>query len=457
LISSSNNQKTKVVIAGASGFVGKALLETLGDNYALTGISRSGRSSNSHCRWVKGDLFSMLDCELALEGQDYAIYLVHSMLPSAKLVQGDFQDYDLVLADNFARAAAKTGIKKIIYLGGIIPEGESLSPHLESRLEVERTLASSGVPVISLRAGLIIGREGSSFQIMRNLVRKLPIMFCPSWTATLSSPIDLRDVCQIIAWSLDRTENETHVYDIGGADTLSYKEMMQRLAKKLNLMRIMFPVPFFSPGLSKLWVTLITGAPKNLVYPLVESLKSQMIPRAAQKISHIELKNFEQMLDHALSQEVSKAKAFSKNISLPENEVRSIQRLETPKLSNATAVANFYFEWLPHFLNPLIKVIKIENRVDFKLLGLKTPMLSLEYSPERSSPDRQLFYLQNCLLAYGEGRGRLEFRDSIDNRVTIAAIHEFKPKLPWFIYKYTQALVHLWVMKSFRKVVKKRL
>lgn len=447
--------------------MGKHLVDVLSEHFDVTGISRSGGSKDSKCRWVKGDLFSLLDCEIALENQDYAVYLVHSMLPSANLVQGDFQDYDLVLADNFARAAQRTNIKKIIYLGGIIPEEENLSPHLESRLEVENTLASSGVPVVSIRAGLIIGSEGSSFQIMRNLVKRLPMMLCPRWTGTKSSPVDLRDVCSVIEWCLKNTENRHKVYDIGGSEILTYKQMMQRLARKLNVFRLMFPVPFFSPGLSKLWVTLITGAPRNLVYPLVESLKSEMVPQVQRQFSHFKFRDFDQMLDFAVSSpkktisdsenKDSKARAFSVNADIPQNEVRSIQRLETPKRSNATAVANFYFEWLPAFLNPIIKVTKSGDQVDFKLWGIKKPMLRLEYSEERSTPDRQLFYLKNSLLASGEGRGRLEFRDIIDGYVTIAAIHEFKPRLPWFIYKYTQAIVHLWVMQSFRKEVEKRL
>ena len=164
-------RKKVIAIAGASGFVGKHLLETLGKNkdYKIRALSRSFEEDDKkkldhmaekgNIEWVQCDLFSMLDLEEALEGVDYAVYLVHSMLPTSKLVQANFEDNDLIIADNFSRIAKKKGVKQIIYLGGIIPPVEDLSPHLRSRLETEETLRHYKVPVTSLRAGIIIGRR----------------------------------------------------------------------------------------------------------------------------------------------------------------------------------------------------------------------------------------------------------------------------------------------------------
>ena len=127
----------KIVVAGASGFVGKQLIKILKDNHQVIGLSRRTRESNDGVEWVQCDLFSLLDIEKTLAGADVAVYLVHSMLPSARLTQGSFRDFDMILADNFSRAAKSTGVKHIVYLSGIIPPDAILSEHLQSRLEVE--------------------------------------------------------------------------------------------------------------------------------------------------------------------------------------------------------------------------------------------------------------------------------------------------------------------------------
>lgn len=269
----------KIVIAGASGFVGKQLLSVLNKDHEIVGISRRPRKSEGGIHWVQCDLFSLLDIERTLNGADVAIYLVHSMLPSARLTQGSFRDFDMILADNFSRAAKLANVKHIIYLSGIIPPDALLSEHLQSRLEVENILKSSGVPTTSLRAGLIIGPEGSSFEMMLRLVQRLPAMVCPYWTSTLSYPIAVWDVVAVINHCIENGPLETtDCLDICGPDPLSYEEMMRHLSLKLDKKHMFLPVPFVSPQLSKLWVRLITGAPKDLVYPLVDSLKTHMIP-----------------------------------------------------------------------------------------------------------------------------------------------------------------------------------
>lgn len=437
--------------------MGQYLIEELKDSFNVRAISRGARKNEESVEWVQADLYSMLDCEHALRGCDIAIYLVHSMLPSAALVQGSFEDYDLVLADNFARAAKKSGIKKIIYLGGIIPKDEPLSKHLESRLEVENILSAGGITVISVRAGLIIGPGGSSFRVLRNLVERLPVMLCPSWTQTMSRPISVYDIVKIIHHILKHNEKKL-IVDVGGADEMSYIDMMARLAKQLGKKRKFFSVPFFSPGLSKFWVSKVTGAPKNLIYPLVASLKSAMIPAEERFFKSFTCIGFEEMIKKTIEVEDKNLlpSAFTKNQSVSMDEVRSLQRFSTPRKTNATAIANFYFVWLPKFLFPFIKVVSRGKRTLFCFWGIREPLLILRYSEERSTPDRQLFYIEESLLASETERGRLEFRDTADGYTTLAAIHEFRPKLPWFVYKYTQALLHLWVMHQFRKEVERK-
>ena len=179
---SGKNPKPKVVVAGASGFIGRAVIKALQDRCDLIALSRSAKDDEPGVEWRSCDLFSLLQCEKAVAGADYAIYLVHSMLPAA-LTQANFEDMDLILADNFARAASNAGIRQIVYLGGLVPqETEELSRHLASRLEVEQVLGARDVPLTSLRAALVIGAGGSSFRIMLRLVQRLPAMISPKWT-----------------------------------------------------------------------------------------------------------------------------------------------------------------------------------------------------------------------------------------------------------------------------------
>uniref|UniRef100_UPI001C6325AA hypothetical protein n=1 Tax=Enhygromyxa salina TaxID=215803 RepID=UPI001C6325AA len=274
--------RERVAVAGASGYVGSALGPVLARRFDTVGLSRRARPpGGGYAQWRATDLFSLADAERGLEGCDRAVYLVHSMMPSDRLTQGRFENFDLICADNFGRAASEVGVKQIIYLGGLTPPSEArgaLSRHLASRLETERALADHGVPVTALRAGLVIGRGGSSFVMMQRLVVRLPLMLCPVWTATQTQPIALADVIRILDACLGR-EELAGAHDIGCPEAVSYREMMEATAHALGKTRRMIPVPFMTTGLSRLWVSLITGAPKDLVAPLIESLEHPMIAR----------------------------------------------------------------------------------------------------------------------------------------------------------------------------------
>ena len=277
----SEQQKPVVVVTGATGFIGAALLPELEHDFHTIGLTRRSREDpGGGIEWRRCDLFSLRDAERALEGADIGVYLVHSMLPTARLTQGSFADLDLLLADNFARAAARAGVKRIIYLGGLIPPSdEELSAHLASRLEVEAALASSGVPVTTLRAGLIVGGGGSSLRMLVRLVARLPMMIAPAWTRQPCQPIAVEDVIAILAGCVRDPGTAGETYDIGGPDVLSYREMMHETARILGKRRLIIPVPLFTPALSRLWVTLVTQTPRELVAPLVQSLRHSMVAR----------------------------------------------------------------------------------------------------------------------------------------------------------------------------------
>jgi len=446
----------KIIVAGASGFVGKQLINILKRDHNVVGISRRSRRAEDGIEWVQCDLFSLLDIERTLIGADVAIYLVHSMLPSARLTQGSFRDFDMILADNFSRAAKGAKVKHIVYLSGIIPPDALLSEHLQSRLEVENILKSSGVPTTSLRAGLIIGPGGSSFEMMLRLIQRLPIMVSPYWTSTLSYPISVWDVVAIIKNRIESGPPNNHeILDICGPDPLSYEEMMSHLSIKIKRKHYSLPVPFVSPKLSKLWVRLITGAPRDLVYPLVDSLKTHMIPLSPRphELDFIIPMSFNEAIDRSLIETKSgeSPTAYTYHGVDNDSSVRSVQRVTTLFRSEVKEVAHLYFKWLDGFLRPFIRVENVGDLYSVKLIFLKLPLLVFESSDARSFPDRELYYIRSGLLVGENTRARLEFRNIYQGLYKIIAIHDYHPSLPWYIYKYTQALFHLFVMRSFGK------
>lgn len=270
--------KKTVAIAGAGGYIGRWFIHTFKDKYHIVALSRNEVESNPYpeVEWRQVELYSITSTINALKGVDYAIYLIHSMSASTRLNQGSFEDTDLLLADNFARAAAVNGIGQILYLGGILPKDEdegSISPHLKSRFEVEKTLASKGTPVTALRAGIIVGPGGSSFEMIRNLVNKLPALICPKWTLSQTQAISLRDTLNIMDHCLGNEGLYNRPIEIGAPEILTYRTMMEKTASVMGKKRLIFSVPFFSIGFSKLWVSYFGKTPQKLVSPLVESLK----------------------------------------------------------------------------------------------------------------------------------------------------------------------------------------
>ncbi|OZC03974.1 NAD-dependent epimerase/dehydratase family protein [Rubricoccus marinus] len=482
------DSRLTVAIAGATGFVGAALRESLAEDYRVVGLTRSPnkaaqREPGDPVEWRHCDLYSLLQLEQALEGVDIAIYLVHSMLPSSRLTQGTFADLDLVLADNFARAAETAGLRQIIYLGGLLPpETDDLSRHLRSRWEVERTLGAHATPVTTLRAGLVIGPGGSSLGILVNLVRRLPAMVLPSWTDSDTQPIALRDVIRAIRLVLDAPQACTGHFDIGGPSPMSYREMMQRAADVMGFERPMVGVPVITPKLSTLWISLITGSPRALAGPLVASLRHDMVvtDNPVQQAIAPEALSFEEALDGALDEDSrllpdprrSHRKSDDRAIKSAQL-VRSVQRFDLPPGRTAQWAGMEYMRWLDDFAGPIIRVrVKASGESPHRARGdtsleadatsgevtarfyatpLPKPVLELTYSPDRSHPDRALFYVTGGLLYDAEAgsRARLEFRSVLDGRCLIAAIHDFAPRLPWGLYRLTQAVAHLFVMRQF--------
>lgn len=451
----------KIVIAGASGFIGKALIPLLLEKFPgceIIALSRTaGYSSQSGVSVVACDLFSPRAIEQALPTRvDLAIYLVHSMSPTAALDQGSFADYDLILADNFARTLQKNQVKHLIYLGGLLPQSDQLSRHLQSRLEVEQTFRQYHLPLTVFRAGLIFGAEGASAQILFKLVRRLPWMICPRWTQTETTPVDLDTVLLAITDAALKSDTLEKVYDLAGCEAISYLEMMKETAKVLGKSRYFIPFPFFTPTLSRLWVSLITQTSRALVYPLVESLEHPMVARRDHLYgAPAQLGLFAQMLAKSVlrdkTHEAPSQRHDRKFFRPTRKTVRSIQRISLPAGLNAVDIRHAYMAWISRVLSPWISVHLMGDRIQFRLFSLRVVLLELEFSGERSTPDRQVLYIRSGLLVSRENQGRLEFRRVLGEQFVLAAIHEFRPALPWYIYKYSQAIVHLLIMKAFAR------
>jgi len=279
----SNDGQLTVLLTGATGYVGGRLAPRLLEaGHRVRCLVRSpakvadrGWTRHANFELVKGDLD---DGDLAerLRGCDVAYYLVHSMIAAG----ADYAARDQAMADQFARACADAGVGRIIYLGGLGELGESLSEHLRSRREVETSLASTDVPVTVLRAAMIIGSGSASFEILRYLVERLPIMITPKWVATESQPIAIRNVLGYLLMCLTTPETVGRTLDIGGPDIMSYRDLMRIMAEERGLpKRLIVPVPILTPRLSSLWIHLVTPVSRHIARPLAEGLRNRVVCR----------------------------------------------------------------------------------------------------------------------------------------------------------------------------------
>lgn len=266
-------------VTGVTGYVGGRLVpELLAAGYRVRALARSpqrlrGRPWIDDVEPVEADASDLDQIRAALQGVDVAYYLIHS-LGSGRT----FESLDRRTALTFAQAAREAGVRRIVYLGGLYPEGEELSPHLASRTEVGEILLASGVPTTVLRAAVILGSGSASFEMMRYLTERLPAMTVPRWVDNRIQPIAIRDVLRYLVGAAAMPPEVSRGFDIGGPDVLTYRDMMQRYAAAAGLpRRVVVGVGVLTPRLSSLWVALVTPVPGGLARPLVESLVHEVV------------------------------------------------------------------------------------------------------------------------------------------------------------------------------------
>ncbi|MFS4094634.1 SDR family oxidoreductase [Streptomyces sp. AF1A] len=277
-----STRRPRCLVTGATGYIGGRLVpELLADGYRVRCLARSPGKLRDH-PWadrtevVRGDVTDAAAVAQAMRDVDVAYYLVHA-LGTGK----EFEDTDRRAARIFGERAEAAGVRRIVYLGGLTPTGvpeRDLSPHLRSRAEVARILLASGVPTAVLRAAVVIGSGSASFEMLRYLTERLPVMVTPSWVRTRIQPIAVRDVLRLLAGCAGLPATVNRAFDIGGPDVLTYRDMMVRYARVAGLpRRLILPVPVLTPGLSSLWVGLVTPVPASIARPLTESLRHEVV------------------------------------------------------------------------------------------------------------------------------------------------------------------------------------
>ena len=312
-----------ILVSGCSGFIGSHLVNRLiaeegNKNYRIRCMTRNVKSieglfdeKGQDVKYFAADASKRSDLIKAMTGVDIAFYLIHSMEGSSKDWK-KFAERDRIAAKNFAEAATECNVKRIIYLGGLVPDKneqlnkqEELSEHMKSRIEVGEILKTSSAKVTIFRAAVILGQGGGSFQMLQYLVERLPLMITPKWVLTKSQPIALDDVITYLTKSIESGDTEDRSFDLGGPDVMTYIDMMRRYGKMLNKSIKIIIIPFLTPKLSSYWIDLITPVKASLARPLIESLKHEAVVKddSIKGIIPFKLKTFEEAISIAKKEE----------------------------------------------------------------------------------------------------------------------------------------------------------
>jgi len=262
----------RAVVFGATGTVGRALVPELARTNEVVAVSR-GRRDEGDVSWIQADVLDPASVRRAVDGADVVYYLVHS------LGEGDFEERDAKAAETVAREAERAGVGQLVYLGGLGDESPELSPHLRSRNETAKRLASGSVPLTTLRAAVVVGPGSAAFETMVALVDRLPVMVAPRWVSTPTQPVALADVVAYLAGVAGREETFSEAFDLGGPEVMTYRQMVERVARLRGRRRVIVEVPVLTPRLSSLWLHLVTPVKAGVARPLIEGLSIETVAR----------------------------------------------------------------------------------------------------------------------------------------------------------------------------------
>jgi uncharacterized protein YbjT (DUF2867 family) len=299
-------KKKIVLVTGVTGYIGGRLVPRLIEaGYRLRVLARDkerlqGRAWLNQVDVVEGDVMDPLTLASSLSEVSAAYYLIHSMSGSA-----DFDQRDLQAARNFGEAAAASGVERIIYLGGLGDPLADLSKHLRSRQQTGEALKESGVPVTEFRAAIVVGSGSISFEMIRYLTERLPVMVCPRWVFTRVQPIAIDDALDYLVAVLETPESAGRIIEIGGSEVLTYGQMMLGYARVRGLRRWLLAVPVLTPRLSSYWVHLVTPIPASVAQPLIEGLRNEVIvqdPAARDIFPQIQPRDYQTAVSQALSE-----------------------------------------------------------------------------------------------------------------------------------------------------------
>ena len=264
----------RIAVFGATGTIGRPLASLLARDHTVVAVSRHQQTAIPETvRWTTADVTDSTSIARSLEGVEVAYYLVHS------LGNPDFAERDLLGAKTVAREADRAGLRQIVYLGGLGDDAPDLSPHLRSRRETGKRLADGNVPVTTLRAAIVIGSRSAAFETIVALVDRLPAMICPRWVGTSTQPIALSDVLGYLAGVCGRIDSFSEAFDVGGPDVMTYREMIERIARLRSKRPLIVQVPLLTPRLSSYWLHLVTPVRAAVARPLIEGLRTETVAR----------------------------------------------------------------------------------------------------------------------------------------------------------------------------------
>ena len=261
----------KIAVLGATGTVGQALVPLLAQQHEVLAVSRRPREELWGVRWTVADASDAESLKDVFDQVEIAYYLVHS------LGSRDFEQRDRVAAANVAREAERAGLRQLVYLGGLGDQSPDLSRHLRSRAETADVLASRSVPLTTLRAAMVVGRGSAAFETIVALVDRLPGMICPRWVSTPTQPIALADIAAYLAGAAGRDDMLGQSFDAGGPDVMTYREMIERVARIRGKHPLIIEVPVLTPRLSSYWLHLVTPVQADVARPLIEGLRNATV------------------------------------------------------------------------------------------------------------------------------------------------------------------------------------